>query len=66
MYWTRQKFPLYLFLAMCCNLVVAPIVYAANESHLSRTQAWALGYLILMSIGLSIYLFVVMFLPEKF
>jgi len=62
----RLKLPLYLFLAMCCNLVASPIVYAASGTQLSRIQAWALGYLVLTSIGLSIYLFFVMFLPEKF
>ena len=62
----RQKLPLYIFLAMCFNLVVAPMVYAATGESLSRPQSWALGLLGLMTLSLSVYLFFVMFAPEKF
>lgn len=62
----QRKMPLYLFLAMCFNLVVAPVVYAATGEQLSRTQAWALGFLGLVTLSLAIYLFFVMFVPEKF
>lgn len=62
----RQKLPLYLFLGMCFNLVVAPVVYAATGEQFSRTQAWALGILGIVTLALSIYLFFVMFVPEKF
>ncbi|MFZ4674754.1 MAG: potassium-transporting ATPase subunit F [Nodosilinea sp.] len=62
----RQKLPLYLFLALCFNLVVAPMVYAASGSELSRPQAWALGLLGLGTVALAIYLFFVMFVPERF
>ncbi len=64
--WRRQKLPLYLFLALCFNLIVAPVVYAASGNEFSRTQAWALGLLGLGTLALSIYLFFVMFVPEKF
>jgi F subunit of K+-transporting ATPase (Potass_KdpF) len=64
--WRKQKLPLYLFLGMCFNLVVAPVVYAATGEQFSRTQAWALGLLGLVTLSLSIYLFFVMFVPEKF
>ncbi|MBW4632935.1 MAG: potassium-transporting ATPase subunit F [Iphinoe sp. HA4291-MV1] len=64
--WRRQKLPLYLFLGMCFNLVVAPVVYAATNETFSRTQAWALGLLGLVTVGLSVYLFFVMFVPERF
>ncbi|MBD2074307.1 potassium-transporting ATPase subunit F [Phormidium sp. FACHB-592] len=64
--WRRQKLPLYLFLALSFNLVVAPVVYAASSSECSRTQAWSLGLLGLGTLTLSIYLFFVMFAPEKF
>jgi F subunit of K+-transporting ATPase (Potass_KdpF) len=64
--WRRQKLPLYLFLALCFNLVVAPVVYAATDETLSRSQAWALGLLGLATVALSIYLFFVMFAPERF
>ncbi|MBN3878704.1 potassium-transporting ATPase subunit F [Nostoc sp. JL23] len=62
----KQKLPLYLFLAICFNLVIAPVVYAATDEQFSRTQAWALGLLGLVTLSLSIYLFFVMFIPEKF
>ncbi|MBC1241337.1 K(+)-transporting ATPase subunit F [Nostoc sp. 2RC] len=64
--WRRQKLPLYLFLAMCFNLVVAPVVYAATSEQLSKSQAWGVGLLGVVTVGLSIYLFFVMFVPEKF
>ncbi|MBD2060050.1 potassium-transporting ATPase subunit F [Oculatella sp. FACHB-28] len=64
--WRRQKLPLYLFLALCFNLVVAPVVYASSGNEFSRTQAWSLGLLGLGTVVLSIYLFFVMFVPEKF
>lgn len=64
--WRRQKLPLYLFLALCFNLVVAPVVYAASNNEFSRSQAWALGLLGLGTLALAIYLFFVMFTPEKF
>jgi K+-transporting ATPase KdpF subunit len=61
----RFKGHRYLFLALCLNLVLAPAVWAAS-SDLSRSQAYWLGGLGLMTLALSIYLFVVMFAPEKF
>ncbi|MFN6516263.1 MAG: potassium-transporting ATPase subunit F [Nostoc sp. CreGUA01] len=64
--WRKQKLPLYLFLAMCFNLIVAPVVYAATSEQLSKSQAWGVGLLGLVTVGLSIYLFFVMFVPEKF
>lgn len=64
--WCKQKLPLYLFLALCFNLIVAPMVYAASGNEFSRSQAWALGLLGLGTLALSIYLFFVMFVPEKF
>jgi hypothetical protein len=64
--WRKQKLPLYLFLAMCLNLIVAPVVYAATGEQFSHFQAWSLGLLGLVTLGLSTYLFFVMFVPEKF
>jgi F subunit of K+-transporting ATPase (Potass_KdpF) len=62
----HKKLPLYIFLGMCFNLVVAPVVYAATGGQFSHTQAWALGLLGIVVLSLSIYLFFVMFIPEKF
>lgn len=64
--WRRQKLPLYLFLGLCFNLILAPAVFAATGGDLSRTQAYWLGALVLLTIALAIYLFLVMFVPERF
>lgn len=63
--WRGKKLPTYLFLAICFNLVVAPVVYAASGT-LSRSQAWSLGLLGLGTVALAVYLFFVMFVPERF
>ncbi|MCU0550153.1 MAG: potassium-transporting ATPase subunit F [Leptolyngbya sp. Prado105] len=62
----RQKLPSSLFLALCFNLILAPVVYAASRHELSRSQAWSLGLLGLAIVALSVYLFFVMFAPERF
>jgi hypothetical protein len=62
----KSKHSLYLFLAIAFNIIIAPVVYAASSNELSRSQAWSLGLLGLGTVALSIYLFFVMFVPEKF
>ncbi len=62
----KKKYPKYLFLSLCLNLIVAPAVYAANADSFTRFQAYALGLLGIVTFSFSIYLFVVMFQPEKF
>jgi K+-transporting ATPase KdpF subunit len=64
--WRRQKLPLYLFLGLCLNLVLAPAVFAATGGEMSRTQSYWLAALGLVTICLAVYLFFVMFVPEKF
>ncbi len=64
--WRQQKFPLYIFLGFCFNLVLAPAVFAATGGDLSKVQAYWLAGLGLVTVALSIYLFFVMFVPEKF
>lgn len=64
--WRRQKLPLYLFLGLCFNLILAPAVFAATGGDLSRTQAYWLAALGLVTVALAIYLFFVMFVPERF
>lgn len=64
--WRRQKLPLYLFLGLCFNLFLAPAVFAATDGDLSRTQSYWLAALGLVTIALAVYLFFVMFVPEKF
>jgi len=64
--WRRQKLPLYLFVLLCLNLIFAPAIYAAADGGLERRYAYALGLLGLVTFGLIIYLFVVVFQPERF
>jgi hypothetical protein len=62
----QKKIPRYLFLTLCLNLAIAPAVQATVQVELSRTQAYAIALLGLTTIIFSIYLFVVMFQPERF
>lgn len=62
----RQPFAAALFLALCFNLVLAPVVYAATGETLARQSAYAIGVLLLVTLGLSAYLFAVIFQPERF
>jgi K+-transporting ATPase KdpF subunit len=64
--WGRRKYPTYLFLALCFNLVLAATVFAATGDAFSRPQIYALGILGIGTVSLSVYLFVVMFQPERF
>ena len=64
--WSRRKYPTYLFLALCLNVVLASTAYAATGDAFFRPQIYALGILGLGTVALSAYLFVVMFQPERF
>jgi K+-transporting ATPase KdpF subunit len=62
----RQKLPLPLFFLLCLNLATAPMVQAATGETLSKPQAYAIALLGLVTVALSIYIFFVIFQPEKF
>lgn len=64
--WRRQRLPLAIFLGLCLNLIIAPVVYAAADGVLERRSAWAIGILGLVTLALTVYLFVVVFQPERF
>ncbi|WP_414581440.1 potassium-transporting ATPase subunit F [Scytonema sp. PCC 10023] len=64
--WRSQKLPLAIFVALCLNLLIAPIVYAAADGTLERRSAWAIGVLGLVTLAVIVYLFVVVFQPERF
>jgi K+-transporting ATPase KdpF subunit len=64
--WSRRKYPTYLFLALCFNVLLASAAFAATGDTFSRPQIYALGILGLGTVALSAYLFVVMFQPERF
>lgn len=64
--WRRQRISLAIFFVLCLNLFVAPAVYAAADGGLERRYAYAIGLLGLVTLGLVVYLFVVVFQPERF
>ena len=67
MLWQRHPIPVQLFLlVMCLNLIIAPAVYAAADEGLTKKAAWGLSLLGLVIVGLAVYLFVVIFQPERF
>mgnify|MGYP003433494712 FL=1 len=63
---TDRKLTRYLLWSSAINLVFAPVVYAASSGTISREQSYALGLLGVVTVALSIYLFAVIFQPEKF
>jgi K+-transporting ATPase KdpF subunit len=62
----RHNLPLIIFIVLCLNLAIAPVVYAASDGILERRSAWAIGILGVITIAIVIYLFVVVFQPERF
>jgi hypothetical protein len=64
--WYKQKIPLVIFLVLCLNLIIAPVVYAAGDGNLERRSAWAIGVLGFVIMALIIYLFDVIFRPERY
>lgn len=66
---TRKKqgrLSVYVFGFLILNLVFAPIVRASTGDVLSKGQSYALALLGLVTFSLFVYLFVVIFQPEKF
>jgi K+-transporting ATPase KdpF subunit len=64
--WQRNPLPIQIFLLLCLNLLLAPAVDAATGAEITRKAAYALGLLGMVIVGLSVYLFVVIFQPERF
>jgi K+-transporting ATPase KdpF subunit len=62
----KFQIPAYLFLIFCLSVIAAPLTQATTENTLSKGQAYALALLGLVVLSLFIYLFVVIFQPEKF
>ncbi|NJO97348.1 MAG: potassium-transporting ATPase subunit F [Pleurocapsa sp. CRU_1_2] len=55
-----------LFLTTSLNLIIAPAVMAASGTEITRNTAYAIGILYCVTIALSVYLFTVIFQPERF
>lgn len=60
-----KKIPLYFLGVFALNLILSPLVQASTGGF-SRGQSYALGLLGLVTLSLFVYLFVVIFQPEKF
>jgi K+-transporting ATPase KdpF subunit len=61
-----KKIPLYFLGILGINSIISPLVQASTGGILSRGQSYALGLLGLVTLSLFVYLFVVIFQPEKF
>ena len=61
-----QKLAVYFLIILGLNLILSPLVQASTGGILSRGQSYALGLLGLVTVSLFIYLFVVIFQPERF
>ena len=61
-----QKIAVYFLIILGLNLILSPLVQASTGGVLSRGQSYALGLLGLVTFSLFVYLFVVIFQPEKF
>ncbi|MEA5573610.1 potassium-transporting ATPase subunit F [Calothrix sp. UHCC 0171] len=61
-----NRIPLGLLIVLCFNLFLAPVVQASTPGDTPRWQAYTIGLLGLAIASLSIYLFVVIFQPERF
>lgn len=63
---TKNPMAKVLFLTMSLNLFIAPAVMAASGNEITRNTAYAIALLYCVTIALSIYLFTVIFQPERF
>ena len=61
-----QKLAVYFLIILGLNLILSPLVQASTAGILSRGQSYALGLLGLVTFSLFVYLFVVIFQPERF
>ncbi|MBW4641416.1 MAG: K(+)-transporting ATPase subunit F [Goleter apudmare HA4340-LM2] len=61
----RSRVPVMIFLLLCLNVLLAPAVQAATPEA-SRYTSYAIACLGAITVGLCVYLFVVIFQPERF
>ena len=62
----QKRVPKILLLALLSAVAIAPAVQAATGMSLDRGQVVALVLLGITTVSLSVYLFVVIFQPERF
>lgn len=64
--WLKNPLATVLFLSLCLNLIIAPAVMSATGTEITRQTAYAIGILYCVTVALSVYLFTVIFQPERF
>jgi K+-transporting ATPase KdpF subunit len=64
--WRRVKPAVVIFFGLCLNLVLASTVYGVTTGAIEKSTAYAIAFLILLTLALSIYLFAVILQPERF
>ncbi|MBD2344947.1 K(+)-transporting ATPase subunit F [Anabaena subtropica FACHB-260] len=67
--WSRlckQQLLLAIAIILGLHLIINPVVYAATSITLNQSAAWAFGILGVVIAALVIYLFAVIFQPERF
>jgi K+-transporting ATPase KdpF subunit len=64
--WNKSPVAKLIILGMSLNLLIAPAVMAASGTEITRQTAYAIGILYCVTLGLSVYLFTVIFQPERF
>jgi K+-transporting ATPase KdpF subunit len=62
----KNSLAMVLFITISLNLIIAPVVMAASGTEITRNTAYAIGILYCVTIALSVYLFTVIFQPERF
>ncbi len=65
-HWSKNSLATIILVGMSLNLIIAPAVMAASGAEVSRQTAYAIGILYCVTLGLSVYLFTVIFQPERF
>lgn len=64
--WKKNTLAKILFSTISLNLIIAPVVMATSGTEITRNTAYAIGILYCVTIALSVYLFTVIFQPERF
>ena len=64
--WIKNPLATVIFVGMSLNLIFAPMVMAATGAEITRQTAYAIGILYCVTVALSVYLFTVIFQPERF
>jgi K+-transporting ATPase KdpF subunit len=64
--WRKQNLLLAIAVIFGLHLLFHPVVYAVTRITVNQTSAWAFRVLAIILVALVIYLFTVIFQPERF